>query len=60
MTNQHINKNKNRKQVYVDNETVELIDNCRLDYLHHHPEMKKIPISYNKIIYEIANFYLKH
>ena len=47
------------KQIRVKKDTDELIDDCIAEYLKHHPEMRKIPISRNKIIYEIGKFYLK-
>lgn len=28
------------------------------EFLRHHPEMKEMHISYNKIIYEMARYYL--
>ena len=47
------------KMIRIKEHTDELIDQCIRDYLRHHPEMREIPISRNKIIHEIANFYLK-
>lgn len=36
-----------------------LLEKCKEEFLDHHPELQNMPISYNKIIYEIAKFYLK-
>jgi hypothetical protein len=47
------------KVVHIKKETAELINQCKQEFLSHHPEMKQMPISYNKIIYEMAVFYLK-
>ena len=35
------------------------LDDARAEYIAHHPEMKEIPISYNKIIHEVVEYYLK-
>jgi len=48
------------KNIKIDDETDELLHKCKDDYLNHHPELKKIRLSYNKLLYEIAKFYLKH
>jgi hypothetical protein len=45
--------------IVVDEETFQLLDECKKDYLKNHKEFEKIPISKNKIIYVIARFYLK-
>lgn len=47
------------KTIKIDDETDELIDKCIEEYLRHHPVMKKILISRNKILYEITKYYLK-
>lgn len=47
------------KTAKIRNNTQELLNKCEEEYLRHHPEMKNIPLSKDKIIYEIANFYLK-
>ena len=47
------------KIIKIDDETDELLANCREEFLRHHPEMKKIRISYNKIIYETAKLYMR-
>lgn len=39
--------------------TQELIEQCKEEYLKHHPEMKQIPLSKDKIIFEIASHYLR-
>lgn len=51
--------NMGYKQVKITSETDDLIKDCIDEYLRHHPEMKNIPISRNKILYEMAKFYLK-
>jgi len=47
------------KQVKIKQKTDDLIDQCVKSFRYHHPELDEIPISRNKIIYEMANFYLK-
>lgn len=47
------------KVAKIDYDTVDLLNSCIEEYLNHHPEMKKIKISRNKIISEIAIYYLK-
>ena len=46
-------------QVRVDNEVRNKIEKCVLLYREHHPELEKINISKNKILHEIAKFYLE-
>ena len=46
--------------VKLKRETFDLLQECINDFIGHHPELKHIPISKNKIIYEMAKFYLKH
>lgn len=36
-----------------------LIDNCVKEYLRCHPEMKRIKITSDKILYEVVKYYLK-
>jgi len=60
MTKQNSNNHKCRKQIFISNDTDEMLKDCVQDYLQHHPEMEQIPISYNKIVYEIAKFYLRY
>lgn len=45
--------------IRIKNTTNTLLDDCVNDFLQHHPEFKEIPISRNKIIFEIATIYLK-
>lgn len=47
------------KQVKIRKNTDEILDDCVKEYLRHHPEMRNIPISRDKIIYEISIHYLK-
>lgn len=47
------------KVAKIDYDTTELLNNCIKEYLKHHPEMEKVKISRNKIISEIAIYYLK-
>lgn len=47
-----------RKVLKVDKNTDDLLMQCKEEYLQHHPEMRKIPLSRNKIIYEISKYYL--
>jgi len=47
------------KQVKIKQKTDELIDQCVRSFRYHHPELDEIPISRNKIVYEMAIFYLK-
>lgn len=45
--------------IKIDTENLEELDKCVTEYRRHHPELDKIPISRNKIIYEIAKYYLR-
>lgn len=36
-----------------------LLDNCKKEYLFHHPEMKGIPLSQNFLLGKVIDFYLK-
>jgi hypothetical protein len=45
------------KIVKIKDTTNDLLDECIQVYLKHHPEMREIKISRNKIIFEIANYY---
>lgn len=47
------------KKVNVDKETDDLIKECIDDYKKHNPQFEKIPISRNKIIYEVCKYYLR-
>lgn len=47
------------KQVKIKKETDEIIDQCEKSYRFHHPEFNQINLSRNKIIYEIAKYYLR-
>ena len=47
------------KLIRVEKDTDGQIKECIKEFLRHHPELNKIPISYNKIIYEISKYYLK-
>lgn len=48
------------KQARIDKNTAELLNLCEKLYREHHPELDKIYISKNKIIFEICDFYLKN
>ena len=37
----------------------EYVEECKKEFIKHHPEFEAMPLSYNKIIYEAAKFYLK-
>lgn len=45
--------------IRIDTETTDILEECKKEFIKHHPEFKKIPISYNKIVFEAGNFYLK-
>lgn len=47
------------KVAKIDYDTTDLLDSCIKEFLRHHPEMEKVKISRNKIISEIAQYYLK-
>ena len=47
------------KNIKIDDDTNDILDNCIKEFLTHHPELMKIKISRNKIIYEMAKFYLR-
>ena len=44
--------------INAKDEILDYLDNCEIVYLEHHPEMLNIPISKNKILFEICKFYL--
>jgi len=46
------------KQVKIKKETDEMIDQCVINYRHFHPDFDHMPISRNKILYEMAKYYL--
>jgi len=47
------------KQYKIKCQTDDLVLKCVEEFLRHHPEMKEIKISKNKIVYEMARFYLE-
>jgi len=49
----------NYEKLNIRPDTKKLVENCVLLYLKHHPEMQHIKISQDKIIFEMAKFYLK-
>ena len=54
------NTNKNYVNLGVRPETKKrLVDNCKKEYLHHHPEMKGIPLSQDFLLGKVIDFYLK-
>ena len=44
----------------IDKDTLEIVELCKKEFIRHHKEFEKIPISFNKIIYEMARFYLRN
>ena len=46
------------KNIKVDDETNDLLDECKDLFIKHYPEMSKVTISKNKIIHRIALAYL--
>lgn len=48
------------KQIRIKDNTNDILNKCVQEFLRHHPELKEIPISRNKIIYEVCKFYLKN
>lgn len=48
------------KVVHIKKDTDDLLDVCIKDFIGHHPEFKNIRISRNKIIHDIAIYYLKN
>lgn len=48
------------KNIRIDSDVDEHLKKCVDEFLRHHPELERIHISYNKIIYEICKFYLKN
>ena len=45
--------------IAVTKEMKDRLELCKEDFLRHHPEFRSIPISYNKILYEVTRFYLE-
>ena len=48
-----------RKPVILNENVFDMIPQCKEEYLKHHPEMKEVPISNNKILFEVMKHYLK-
>jgi len=48
------------KTVILRKEVHDKLEEVREEYLKHHPEMKNIRLSYNKLIYETIQFYLNN
>ena len=40
-------------------EKMRLLDNCKKEYLFHHPEMTGIPLSQDFLLGKVIDFYLK-
>lgn len=47
------------KQFKIKESTEKLVDECVQSFRNHHPELDHIHVSRDKIVYEIANFYMK-
>jgi len=47
------------KLIRISKKTDSQFKDCIIEFLRHHPEMENIPISYEKIAYEVTKFYLK-
>jgi len=48
------------RNIGLKNDTFQLIEKCRDEYLKHHPEMKKMTLSNNKVLFEAMSYYLNH
>lgn len=46
------------KTIIIDTETDKKILECKQRFLYKNPDLRKIRISYNKILYEMALFFL--
>lgn len=46
------------KSVAIREKSYSLLDDCEYIYKKFHPELKLIPLSKDKIIYEVCKFYL--
>lgn len=53
-------KSKCYRRLIVKDVTFELVHDCIEVFLKHHPEFEHIPITQNKIIFEMAKFYMKN
>ena len=52
---------KTYRTLNIRPDTFELVTKkCVEEYIRHHPEMKKIKITNDKIVHEICNFYLNN
>jgi len=50
---------KNTHQsIIIKSYTKRKLDTCKKEFVNHHPEFKEIPISYNKIIQVLADYYI--
>ena len=50
---------KNYKYVALKPEVKEMLSECKKDFLKHHPELEEVFITDNKIVYEMAKYYLQ-
>ena len=46
-------------KVAVRKETAEMLEDCKENYLEHHPEMQHVKITKDKILFEVTKFYLR-
>lgn len=37
-----------------------LVDDCKREYIKHHPELEETKITDNKILFEVCKFYLEN
>lgn len=52
---------KKYKKLSVTEDVNRMVNkDCRAEFLKHHPELSQMRISENKIVYEIAKYYLEH
>lgn len=49
-----------RKQVVLNFDVYEMLEEVRKEYLRHHKEMQQVHISNNKVIFEALHYYLRH
>jgi len=55
-----VNKTNNNKLIRISENTENLLNECEKEFIKHNPLMKEIPLSKNKIIHEVCEYYLKN
>lgn len=60
MSKSNENLKVNTRPIRIDIETDEMVEKCKAKLIQRNPEYRKTYISKNKMVYELADFYLNH